>query len=330
MLAWLLRELSRYGVNDVVLLSEGGPIAAALPQIVAGLPVPMHIAVSPAPAALPLLQDRFLLAHGNRLLDGNLARLFAAAAQDGPEVAVRSARTGAGDGAIHLVRRSALAQAPDEATFESAILPGLAVRETRLNGESFETATPAGLARAQAVLPQRLHRKVLFLDRDGVINVDHGYVGSRDRFEWTATALDAIRCASEAGWHVFVVTNQSGVARGRYGEADVVALLDWMRGEVLAAGGTIDDWRYCPHHPEAQVAQYRQDCDCRKPSPGMLLGLLRAWGADPARCVLIGDQPTDLQAAAAANVRAFRFDGGDLSQFAGKILRGQTAPLPCP
>ena len=115
---------------------------------------------------------------------------------------------------------------------------------------------------------RRLHRKALFLDRDGVLNRDHGYVGHREQFEWVDGALEAIRWATSAGWHVFIVTNQSGVARGRYDEAAVHTLMDWVCDEVRRHGGTIDDWRFCPYHPEARIEAYRQHTSLAKTAAG--------------------------------------------------------------
>jgi D-glycero-D-manno-heptose 1,7-bisphosphate phosphatase len=152
----------------------------------------------------------------------------------------------------------------------------------------------------------------LFLDRDGTINRDHGYVGTRDRWEWMPGALEAIRRATEAGWLVFVVTNQSGVARGLFDEAATDALHAFMVAEIRRAGGRIDDIRVCPFHPEATVARYRRISDWRKPAPGMILDLIRTWSLDPACCVLVGDQPTDLQAAAASGIRGCMVAGGNL------------------
>jgi D-glycero-D-manno-heptose 1,7-bisphosphate phosphatase len=164
------------------------------------------------------------------------------------------------------------------------------------------------------------HRKALFLDRDGVLNIDHGYVGSRDRFEWVDGALDAIRYATQAGWLVFIVTNQSGVARGLYTEDAVRDLLAWIAEEASAAGGKVDDVRFCPFHPDATVDSYRQAHPWRKPRPGMILDLIRAWNLDPKRAVMVGDQETDMQAATAAGVAGHLFPGGNLLAFLRPIL----------
>ncbi len=375
-LAWLLRELCRFGVSDVLLLTGhlSEAVEASLPAIQASLPRPLAITISrePAPAgtggalwhARHLLDERFLLLNGDSLLDANLGHLLQDAAADGPDVLARLAlrdlpdasrygvvqrdggrvtqfaeRPPAGtpgtiNAGIYVLRRSILDAIRPDCSLERDVLPGLAargaVRGTVLDGWFIDIGIPDDLARAQHGLPARLRRRALFLDRDGVINEDHGYVGSRERFDWTATSRAAIRAANDAGWHVFVVTNQSGIARGLYAEADAVALLDWMADEVRRDGGTIDDVRYCPHHTDAQVDAYRRDCDCRKPAPGMLNELIAAWDLDPARCAMVGDQPTDMQAAAAAGVAGYRFAGGDLHALVTAILRGETAPLTSP
>ena len=183
-----------------------------------------------------------------------------------------------------------------------------------------DLAIPEDLARARQDMPRRLRRPALLLDRDGVLNVDHGWVGTRDRFEWIPGALAAIGWATQAGWHVFVVTNQSGVARGFYDEAAVRALLHWIAEQAHRAGGTIDDTRYCPYHKDAVVAAYRRAHPWRKPEPGMVLDLIRAWELDPARCRMIGDQASDMQAAAAAGVAGHLFPGGNLLDFVRPLL----------
>ena len=136
-------------------------------------------------------------------------------------------------------------------------------------------------------------------------------------------ALDAIRYATESGWHVFIVTNQSGVARGMYPEETVRDLLDWIADQARAAGGTIDDSRFCPFHPDGLLDAYRQAHPWRKPLPGMLIDLIVRWELDPSRAVMIGDQQTDMQAAAAAGVAGHLFDGGNLQSFLRPLLANQ-------
>jgi D-glycero-D-manno-heptose 1,7-bisphosphate phosphatase len=170
-------------------------------------------------------------------------------------------------------------------------------------------------------------RPALFLDRDGTLNVDHGYVGTIDRFAWIDGAREAIAQATEEGWHVFVVTNQSGVGRGYYDEAAVETLHAWLADEVRRARGTIDDMRFCPFHPDAALPQYREASNWRKPAPGMLLDLIQAWELDPRDCHMIGDQPSDVAAADAAGVRGHLFTGGSLAAFVAPLLAHAAPPL---
>lgn len=158
-------------------------------------------------------------------------------------------------------------------------------------------------------------RAALFFDRDGVINADEGYVGTPDRFRLLPGAAAGVRAANEAGALAFLVTNQSGVARGFYSEDDVRALHAHMAGLLARDGARFDDLRYCPHLPDAPLAAYRLRCACRKPGPGMVLSLLAAWPeADPARSALIGDKPSDVEAAEAAGIRGVLYRGGPLAE----------------
>ncbi len=134
----------------------------------------------------------------------------------------------------------------------------------------------------------RSGRPEIFFDRDGVLNVDAGYLFRSEQLRWMPGAMAAVRRANELGFVTVVVTNQSGVARGLYTEADIVALHNWMQQELGTAGARIDAFYYCPHHPEGSEAAYRMVCECRKPLPGMLLQAARDLDIDLASSILIG------------------------------------------
>lgn len=164
-------------------------------------------------------------------------------------------------------------------------------------------------------------RGAAFFDRDGVLNRDKGYVHRPQDVEWSPGAADAIAAANAAGLLVVVVTNQSGVARGYYGEAEVETLHAWMRGQLAAAGARVDRFYYCPFHEAAVVEAYRvADHPDRKPNPGMLLRAIEELTIDPARSFLIGDQPSDLAAGAGAGVATYLFEGGDLAALARQAI----------
>ncbi len=146
-------------------------------------------------------------------------------------------------------------------------------------------------------------RPAAFLDRDGVINIDHGYVVRHEEFTWVPGVLEASAQLHRAGFALVVVTNQSGIGRGLYSEADFMALTTWMRAQFAAAGAPLAGVYFCPHHPTDAVGAFRVACECRKPAPGMLLAAERELGLDLSRSVLFGDKPSDLQAASAAGVR---------------------------
>ena len=147
-------------------------------------------------------------------------------------------------------------------------------------------------------------RSAVFFDRDGVLNVDFGYVFEPSRLVWRPTVAEAVRLLNDRGVLVFVVTNQSGVARGLFGEAQIKAFHAHMQADLARVGARIDAFRYCPHHPEGVVAAFRQICECRKPAPGMIRDLLGEYALRPSACHLFGDKPSDLEAAASAGVTA--------------------------
>ncbi len=159
-------------------------------------------------------------------------------------------------------------------------------------------------------------RPALFLDRDGVLNEDRGYVSRWEDFRWISGAKQAVADFNRAGWLVIVVTNQSGVGRGYYTEEAMHALHARMAEDLAASGGRIDAFYHAPQHPDAPLDAYRHpDPPDRKPNPGMILRALSEWPIDRAASVLVGDKPSDLEAALRAGVRAVLFTGGDLAEF---------------
>jgi D-glycero-D-manno-heptose 1,7-bisphosphate phosphatase len=146
-------------------------------------------------------------------------------------------------------------------------------------------------------------RPAVLFDRDGVLNIDHGYVFRSDDLQLTDTAGKAVRRVNEAGYIAIVVSNQSGVARGMFSCADVERFHDAMQSALRSFGAHIDAFYYCPYHPQGSVADFAFDHRDRKPQPGMLLRAISDWSLDPARTIMIGDKQSDMLAATAAGVR---------------------------
>ena len=145
-------------------------------------------------------------------------------------------------------------------------------------------------------------RRALFLDRDGVINVDRRYVHRIADFEFMPGVLDAAARFAQSGHAIVVVTNQAGIARGYYGVEDFYALTRWMGARFAEAGAPLDAVYFCPHHPEATVAQLRCKCVCRKPEPGMIRRAALELNLELPASILVGDKFSDIAAGRAAGV----------------------------
>ena len=361
-LDWLIEEVARFPIPRITLLAGylGQTIMDRYDgRLFGGSRIEVLVEPEPLGTAGGLrlfgahLQERFLLLNGDTRFDVNLLDLALhsknalatlALRREAPgerygtvEVdpdgrvqgfAARSAgRSGPINGGIYLMNRDVLKHIPPGiVSMESEVFPRLAA-EGLLHGAMYDGAfidigIPEDLAAAQLVIPAMARRPAVFLDRDGVLIEDTGWPHKTEEVRWISGAASAVKCLNDAGYLVFVVTNQAGVAKGFYPEAQVGVMHGWMTRELAAAGAHVDAWEYCPNHPEAIIAQYRLDCARRKPKPGMLTDLLARWPVDQARSFLIGDRDTDVAAAQAAGVTGHRFPGGDLDAF----LRGLMPP----
>jgi D,D-heptose 1,7-bisphosphate phosphatase len=349
----LVAEARRRGFRDFLLLAghRGEAIAAFLSErsIEARFDCSVQVTVEPAPAsaggalvhALPRLQDDFLLLDGQRWFDFNWLDLFAKSRRDGAAATaalreimgpdhrravelegsrVSAIRLGEGgraliDGGVYCLTRRAVEGFPLEADILPELVRRGGLRFYPYSGFFIDISIPDHLAGAGELVPRRRRRPAVFLDRDGVLNVDHGYVHAPEQVEWVPGAKEAVKLWNDAGCYVFVVTNQAGVAKGYYEEEAVGSLHRWMSDELAKIGASIDDWRYCPFHPEGSVVAYRAAHDWRKPSPGMILDLIAHWPIEREQSVLIGDKASDIEAAEAAGVAGHLFEGGDLMDF---------------
>ena len=142
----------------------------------------------------------------------------------------------------------------------------------------------------------------VFLDSDGTINVDTGYVHKVDDFQFIENAIEAMQSIKQMGYALIIVTNQAGIARGMYTEDQFMHLTEWMDWSLADRGVDLDGIYYCPHHPEGTVEEFRQVCNCRKPAPGMLLDAQKYLKIDMGNSYMVGDKLDDMLAGRAAEV----------------------------
>ncbi len=145
-------------------------------------------------------------------------------------------------------------------------------------------------------------QKAAFLDRDGVINIDHGYIHRWEDIQWMTSALEGMRKLQDLGYRLVVVTNQSGIARGYYSEHAFHRLSDkmthWLRDNGIELAGIY----HCPHHPDGKVEAFSSVCSCRKPAPGLILDAAQQLDVCLSASLMVGDKLSDMQAAESAGI----------------------------
>jgi D,D-heptose 1,7-bisphosphate phosphatase len=229
---------------------------------------------------------------------------------------------------IYLVRKSVLDDIKaSPCSLEREVRPGLARRGellgTAAHGSFIDIGIPDDFARAQTLLPAYMKRKAAFLDRDGVLNRDDGYVHRPEQIVWVPGAIEAVRWLNDRGFYVFVVTNQGGVAHGYYTENHVHELHFWMQQQLQAQGAHIDAFEHSPFHPDGKVEAYARESELRKPQAGMLHKLQREWAVELKGSFMIGDRDSDVEAAIAGGVPGHKFAAGNLLESVRKIVEAR-------
>lgn len=164
--------------------------------------------------------------------------------------------------------------------------------------------------------------KALFLDRDGVINEETGYVHKIEECKFIPGVFEALQLAQKAGYKLIIITNQAGIAKQKFKEEHHHQLMAWMKEQFAADHISIDGEYYCPHHPQAVVEQYRKECDCRKPQPGMILQAAQERNIDVTKSIVIGDKTSDILAGKKAGCKTILVRTG----YGGKDEVSSTEP----
>jgi len=313
-LDYLVEDCVRFGFLDLLLLASDRPEPfegyASKTRTRLRRGVTLQVTPRRLEESIGALQSSFLLLDGDRHFDFNWLDLMLGVGAGGV-IAARE-RAAAGNAGVYLVERTALGALRGEELDTIAT-------SRRYDGAMAELRSGRGLAQ----LPERRRRPAVFFDRDGTINVDVGYAHRAEQLELVAGAISAVKRVNDAGYYAFLVTNQSGVARGYYTEDDVHAFHAHLQRWLRAKGAHFDDIRYCPYHPDGSVPAYARRSDWRKPEPGMINDLMQHWPVVASASLAIGDQDSDVAAARAAGLQALRYRGDDLDALLSRHL---TAP----
>ncbi|MCK6543850.1 HAD family hydrolase [bacterium] len=171
-------------------------------------------------------------------------------------------------------------------------------------------------------------KPAVFFDRDGTLNVEKNYLYRPEDFEWISGAQEAVHLLNEAGFLVFVITNQAGVARGFYSEQDVNRLHDFMADQLEQKKAHMDAFFYCPHHPEGTIPEYTKLCDCRKPASGMIRQALMRFDIDLNTSFVVGDYKSDIELANREAIRSVLVKTGHGQKTLDAMSTGSTACKP--
>lgn len=161
--------------------------------------------------------------------------------------------------------------------------------------------------------------KAVLFDRDGTLNVDTNYLYKTEEMRWMPEVPEALVWLKQKGYDFYVITNQSGIARGFFSVQDMEKLHGYMNELLQKYGVEIKKFYYCPHHKEGKVKEYSFECECRKPKPALVLQCLKENNLTPENCVMIGDMPKDVECAEAAGIKGYQYQGGSLLEFVKKI-----------
>jgi D,D-heptose 1,7-bisphosphate phosphatase len=364
----LIDEIARYDAFEEILLLAGHKAESILARYDGTVRGRARLTVSLEPSPLgtagalvhaaALLQSRFLLLNGDSFFDFNILDLVTRANDNLVHMALRADVIGdrygrvaldgdrvrsfiaPGQGAagpvnagVYVIDRTILTRVGGlPASLEQDVFPALAaagaMTGTPYHGYFIDIGIPEDFVRADVELTERLRRPAVFFDRDGVLNHDSGYTFEAEKLRWIDGAREAVKAVNDAGYFAFVVTNQSGVARGFYEESHVHVLHRWMADEMAAIGAHVDAFEYCPDHPDGTVERYRRASIRRKPGPGMITDLLGRFAVRADDSILIGDKPSDLEAAHAAGLHGHLFSGGNLEAFVKRHLLRRSVSVP--
>jgi D,D-heptose 1,7-bisphosphate phosphatase len=361
-LDYLIQNLKRQGIQEIV-LSIGYLSETISDYFGSGerYGIPIKYAVEDEPLGTggavrncgDLLRERFFVINGDTLFDVNYAALancsemttmalrriddtsrYGSVTLDQTKVIRFEEKGNSGHGLINggvlWMKREDLEGMPARKfSLETELLPVLAkggrLAGLETHGYFIDIGLPESLGMAQHEIPDWENKPVAFLDRDGVLNEDTGYVHTPKEFRWIEGAKEAVRFLNESGYHVALATNQAGIARGYYTEADFHALTAWMKRELWANGAHLDAVYYSPFHIDGVVAKFKCDSENRKPKPGMLFEGLRELPSVHDGSLMLGDTERDGAAAEAAGIDFLHFKGGNLEEF----VRRSVLVRPC-